>query len=147
MVRSGSGKSAARAIPLLGLSAGDVQKCLGRPSRRTRAGRTERWTYSGVVDVRLTAGRVTAFTLLNGRLRSAPDGAAVGAPVSRLRTALGALVRDGKGYRGLVSMGAAGYADIRVTVSRSSRVSRVTVTLKQRGALDQTARRLLGTAR
>jgi hypothetical protein len=67
--------------------------------------------------------------------------------VSRLRTALGALVRDGKGYRGLVSMGAAGYADIRVTVSRSSRVSRVTVTLKQRGALDQTARRLLGTAR
>jgi streptogramin lyase len=147
MLRSGSGKSAARAIPLLGLRASDVQKCLGGPSRRTRDGRTERWTYAGVVDVRLTAGRVTAFTLLNGRLRSAPDRAAVGAPVSRLRTALGALVRDGKGYRGLVSMGAAGYADIRVTVSRSSRVSRVTVTLKQRGALDRTARRLLGKAR
>jgi streptogramin lyase len=147
MQRSGSGKGAARAIPLLGLTAKDAQKCLGRPSRRTRSGRTERWTYAGVVELRVTSGRVTAFTLLGGRLRSAPDRAAVGAPVSRLRTALGALVRDGKGYRGLVAMGRAGYADIRVTVNRSSRVSRVTVSLKQRSALDRTARRLLGKTR
>ncbi|MEA2247039.1 MAG: virginiamycin lyase, partial [Solirubrobacteraceae bacterium] len=145
--RTGSGTAARHAVPLLGLSAADAQACLGRPARRTRSGGSERWTYSGAIEIRLTGGRVTAFTLLGRRLRSAPDGATVGASLARFRTALGVLVRDGRGYRGLVAMGAAGYADIRVTVGRSSRVSRVTVSLKQRSALDRTARLLVGKVR
>jgi hypothetical protein len=137
-----------RTLPLLGLKAADAQDCLGRPGRRTRSGSTERWTYPGTLEVRLSRGRVAGFTLLGRRLRSEPDGATVGHSVGRFRTALGTLARDGRrSYRGLVAMGAAGYADVRLAVDRSSRVTRVTVSLKDRDALDRTARSLLRSAR
>jgi streptogramin lyase len=146
LVRAGSGPAAKRAVGLLGLEARAARSCLGRPAKRARSGATERWTYPGAIEVRLTSGRVTAFTLLGGRMRSAPDGAAVGSTITRFRKALGVLVADGRGYRGLVPMGAAGFADISVTVRRS-RVSRVTVSLRQQSALDRTARLLAGKMR
>jgi streptogramin lyase len=137
-----------RTLPLLGLKAADAQDCLGRPGRRTRSGSTERWTYPGTLEVRLSRGRVVGFTLLGRRLRSEPDRATVGESVARFRTALGTLARDGRrSYRGLVAMGAAGYADVRLSVDRSNRVTRVTVSLKTRDALDRTARSLLRSAR
>ncbi|MEY2535135.1 MAG: virginiamycin lyase, partial [bacterium] len=144
MTRTGS----RRGLPLLGLSAADARRCLGRPGRSTRSGSTERWTYPGTLEVRLSRGRVAGFTVLGRRLTSRPDGATVGQPVARFRTALGTLARDGRrAYRGLVAVGSAGYADVRVTVNGSGRVSRVTVSLKRRSALDRVARSLLRSTR
>jgi streptogramin lyase len=148
--RSGTGAKAHRTVPLLGLSAADAQRCLGRPAARKRSGASERWTYRGAValELTLTGGRVTAFTLDGPGLRSAPDRAAVGASLASFRRALGTLARSGKrGYRGAVAVGADRFADVRLAVSASGRVTRVSVTLKPRGALDATGRRLLGGAR
>jgi hypothetical protein len=139
--------SGRRTLPLLGLSAADAQTCLGRPARRMRTGATERWTYPGTLEVRLSRGRVAGFTVLGRRLRGEPGGVAVGDSVARFRSALGTLARDGRSYRGLVAMGAAGYADVRLTVNGANRVTRVTVSLKTRGALDRVARSLLRSAR
>jgi streptogramin lyase len=148
--RSGAGAKARRTLPLLGLSAADAQRCLGTPAARKRSGASERWSYRGGAarELTLTGGRVTGFTLAGPGLRSAPDRAAVGAPIASFRRALGTLARVGRrGYRGAVAVGPDRVADIRITVSGSGRVTRVTVTLKPRGALDATGRRLLGGAR
>jgi hypothetical protein len=148
--RTGSGAKARRTLPLLGLAAGDAQRCLGTPAVRKRSGATERWTYRGAValELTLTGGRVTAFTLKGPGLRSAPDRAAVGASLASFRRALGTLARSGKGgYRAAVAVGSDRAADIRLAVSGSGRVTRVTVTLKPRAGLDAAGRRLLGGAR
>jgi hypothetical protein len=46
-----------------------------------------------------------------------------------------------------VAVGADRVADVRLTVSRSGRVTRVSVALKPRAGLDAAGRRLLGGAR
>ena len=137
-------------MPLLDLSAADAQRCLGTPAARKRSGATERWTYRGAValELQLTNGRVSAFTLRGPGLRSAPDRAAVGSSLATFRTALGKLARDGKrGYRAAVAVGTDRVADVRLAVSTSGRVTRLSVTLKPRTALDAAGRRLLGGAR
>jgi streptogramin lyase len=149
LTRSGSGRKARRTLPLLGLTAADARRCLGAPAARKRSGATERWTYRGAraLELRLTRGRVTAFTLKGKGLRSAPDRAQVGSSLQSFRRALGTLARDGKrGYRAAVAVGSDGAADVRLTV-RSGRVTRLTATLMKRGALDASGRRLLGSAR
>jgi streptogramin lyase len=148
LTRTGSGAATRRALPLLSLDGAGVRRCLGRPARRARSGRDERWSYPGVLELRLTGGRVTAFTLLGARMRSAPDRAAVGGGLPAFRRALGTLARDARGdLRGLVALGSAGYGDVRVTQGRAGRVTRVTVALRSARALDATARRLLRSAR
>jgi streptogramin lyase len=146
LTRTGSGTRARRSLPLLGLSVADAQRCLGRPAKVKRSGRTQRWTYTRSLELRLSGGKVTGFTLLGRKLRSAPDRAAVGASVSSFRRALGTLVRAGRGYRGLVALGGDSFADVRITLKRG-RVSKVTVTVKGGPALDATARRLARSAR
>ena len=148
LTRTGKGKTARRSLPLLGLRAAEVQRCLGKPTKRTARGRTQRWTYRGSVELRLTGGRVTAFRLLGRRLRSKPERAAVGTSLASFRRALGALARDGaRRYRGVVAVDAKRFADVRLVVGRSGKVSRVTVSLKPLRALDRTGRRLLRSAR
>jgi hypothetical protein len=148
LTRTRSGAATRRALPLLGRDAAGVRRCLGRPARRLRSGRGERWTYPGVVELRLTGGRVTAFTLLGARMRSAPDRAGVGAGVAAFRRALGTLARDARGdLRALVGLGRARYGDVRLVRGRTGRVTRVTVTLRTPAALDRTAARLLRSAR
>ncbi len=101
-----------------------------------------------MVELRLAGGRVTAFTLLGARMRSAPDRAAVGGGLTAFRRALGTLARDARGdVRGLVGLGPAGYGDVRLTQGKAGRVTRVTVALRTGRALDATARRLLRSAR
>jgi streptogramin lyase len=147
LVRTGSGAKARRALPLLGLTADDAQRCVGRPAKRTGAGASQRWTYRGL-ELVFTNGRVSAFTLRGAGLASAPDRAAVGASVRSFRTALGTLARSGKsGYRAVVAVGADRAADVRLATSRSGRVTRVSVTLKPRAGLDAAGRRLLRGAR
>jgi hypothetical protein len=146
LTRRGSGRNARRTLPLLDLAAADVQRCLGTPAKRTRRGATERWTYRGAVtlELRLTDGRVTAFTLRRG-LRSSPDRAAAGSSLQSFRKALGTVARDGRrGYRAAIAVGADRVADVRLAVSSSGKVTRVSVTLKRRSALDAAGRRLLG---
>ena len=100
------------------------------------------------LELQLTNGRVSAFTLRGRGLRSAPDRAAVGASLASFRTALGTLARDGKhGYRAVVAVGADRVGDVRLAVSASGRVTRISATLKGRTALDAAGRRLLGGAR
>jgi streptogramin lyase len=150
LTRTGSGAKARRVLPLLDLSTADAQRCLGTPSARRRSGATERWTYRGAValELQLTNGRVSAFTLRGRGLRSAPDRAAVGSSLHSFRKALGRLARDGKrGYRAAVAIGSDRVGDVRLTVSASGRVTRVSATLKARAALDAAGRRLLGGAR
>ncbi|HEX2102508.1 MAG TPA: hypothetical protein VHF51_02580 [Solirubrobacteraceae bacterium] len=142
LTRTGSGRRARRTLPLLGLSAADARRCLGRPAKIRRRGRTERWTYTGSLELRLAREKVTAFTLLGRRLRSAPDRAAVGTSVASFRRALGSLARAGRGYRGVVALGPESFADVRLAVARG-RVKKVAVTVKRTAALDATARRLL----
>jgi streptogramin lyase len=142
LARTGSGARARRTLPLLGLSAADARRCLGRPAKIRRNGRVQRWTYTGSVELRLRSGRVTAFTLLGRGLRSAPDRAAVGTSTASFRRALGTLARVRGGYRGLVALGPDRFADVRLTVARG-RVTAVTVTVRGRAALDATSRRLL----
>jgi streptogramin lyase len=146
LTRRGSGTRARRTLPLLGLSAADARRCLGRPAKVRRSGATERWTYTGSVELRLAGGKVTGFTLTGRTLRSAPDRAAVGRSVASFRRALGPLVRAGSGYRGLVALGADSFADVRIAAA-GGKVRRVTVTVKARGALDATARRMLRSTR
>ena len=148
LTRTGSGGATRRALPLLGLDAAAVRGCLGRSAKRARSGRSERWTYPGALELRLTGGRVTEFTLLGARMRSAPDRAALGAGVTAFRRALGTLARDARGdLRGLVGLGPAGYGDVRLTQGRSGRVTRVTVALRTGRTLDATAKRLLRSVR
>src|SRR3954470_6284606 len=150
LVRSGSGAKARRALPLLDLTAADAQRCLGRPAKRTRSGATERWTYRGAtaLELKLVRGRVAAFTLRGRSIRSAPDRAAVGGSLSSFRKALGTLARDAKhGYRAVVAVGADRVADVRLAVSSSGKVTRLSATLKPRTKLDAAGRRLLGGAR
>src|SRR3954451_22720183 len=147
LVRTGSGAKVRRALPLLGLSARHAQRCGGRAGKRTGSGASERWTYRGV-ELVFTNGRVSAFTLRGRGLASAPDRAAVGASVRSFRTALGTLARDGKrGYRAVVAVGADRVADVRLAVSSSGKVTRLSATLKPRTKLDAAGRRLLGGAR
>src|SRR3954452_6864033 len=149
LTRTGSGSKARRALPLLDLSAADAQRCLGTPSARKRSGVTDRWTYRGAValDLQLTNDRVAAFTLRGRGLRSAPDRAAVGSSLASFRKALGRLARDGKrGYRAVVTVGSDRAGDVRLRVSASGRVTRVSATLKTRSGLDAAGRRLLGGA-
>jgi len=84
-----------------------------------------------------------AFTLRRAGLGSAPDRAAIGASIGSFRTALGTLVRDGRGYRGLVAVNAKDVADVRIAAGPSGKVSRVTVTLVRRATLDRAGRALL----
>jgi hypothetical protein len=98
--------------------------------------------------VRLSRGKVSGFTLLGRGLGSAPDGAQVGADLASFRKALGSVARDGiSGYRGVVAIGSAQVADVRLKVSAKNRVLRVTVSLKKRSTLDRAGRRLVGSAR
>jgi len=149
LTRKGTGRKASRSVPLLGLTAADVQRCLGKPAKRAGRTSSQRWTYRGrnALEVRFTRGTVTAFTLRGAGLRSAPDRAAVGAKLALFRRALGTLGRDGRrGYRAVVAVGRKNYADVRLTV-RKAKVSRVTVTLKPIAKLDAAGRRLLRKAR
>jgi streptogramin lyase len=142
LTRKGSGRGARRTLPLLGLTAAKAQSCLGRPARSSRTAKVETWVYP-TVDLRFTKGRVDAFTLRRAGLRSDPDRAAIGASVASFRKALGSLARDRRGYRGLVAVGAKNVADVRIAVGPSGKVSRVTVTLVRRAALDRAGRSLL----
>jgi streptogramin lyase len=149
LTRRGSGRNARRTLPLLDLAAADAQRCLGTPAKRTRRGATERWTYRGAValELRLTDGRVTAFTLHRG-LRSSPDRAVVGSSLQSFRKALGTVARDGRrGYRAAIAVGADRVADVRLAVSSSGKITRISATLKRRSALDAAGRRLLGGSR
>jgi hypothetical protein len=149
LTRRGSGRRARRTLPLLDLAAADAKRCLGTPAKRARNGAVERWTYRGAVafELRLRNGRVTAFTLRRG-LRSAPDRAAVGTSLGSFRKALGTVARDGRrGYRAAIAVGTDRVADVRLAVSSSGHVTRITATLKQRSALDRAGRRLLGGGR
>jgi streptogramin lyase len=142
LTRTGSGRKVRRALPLLGLSAADARRCLGRPAGRTRTDGAETWTYRGL-KIEISRGKVIAFTLLRAGLGSSPDRAQVGARVDSFRRALGALARTpGGGYRGVVSVGTRDAADVRLTVKRG-RVARVTVALTSRGKLDRAGLRLL----
>jgi hypothetical protein len=142
LTRTGSGRKARRALPLLGLSAADARRCLGRPAARTRTDGAETWTYRGL-KLEISRGKIIAFTLLRAGLGSSPDRAQVGARVDSFRRALGALARTrGGGYRGVVSVGTRDAADVRLTVKRG-RVARVTVALTSRGKLDRAGLRLL----
>jgi len=144
-VRRGSGRRLRRTLPLLGMSAAAVQRCFGKPVRTARSPKVETWTYAKL-SVRFSRGKVDAFTLLRAALPSAPDRAGIGASVASFRTALGALVRAGRGYRGVVAVGAKDAADVRLTVRRG-RVTRVAVTTKKQATLDRAGLRLLGRAR
>jgi hypothetical protein len=128
-----------RTVPLLGLPAASVMRCLGRPPRVRRSGGAQRWSYTGVAFT-LRAGRVTAFALTSDRVRSVPDGAIVGAPLSGFRAALGRVVRDGRSWRAIVRSGSR-YADVRVAMRRGL-VHRVTVTLRSAHELDRAGRAL-----
>jgi streptogramin lyase len=146
LTRSGTGRRAHRSLPLLGMSAAEAERCLGAPQKKTAV----RLTYRGDValDVRLSRGKVSGFTLLGRGLGSAPDGAQVGADLASFRKALGSVARDGiSGYRGVVAIGSAQVADVRLKVSAKNRVLRVTVSLKKRSTLDRAGRRLVGSAR
>ena len=145
LVRRGSGRRLRRTLPLLGMSAAAVQRCFGKPVRTARSPKVETWTYAKL-SVRFSRGKVDAFTLLRAALPSAPDRAGIGASVASFRTALGTLVRAGRGYRGVVAVGAKDAADVRLTVRRG-RVTRVAVTTKKQAALDRAGLRLLGRAR
>jgi streptogramin lyase len=148
LTRTGKGRKARRTVPLLGLAASDVRRCLGAPAKRTQGAGGDRWTYRGrkALELRFTNGRVSAFTLRGAAIASAPDRAAVGAKVAAFRTALGAVTRVRGGYRGIVALGSSTFADVRLAVSRS-KVTRVTVTLKPMKALDSAGRRLLRSIR
>jgi len=142
LTRKGSGRGAHRSLPLLGLTAAKVQRCLGKPARTARAAKVETWVYPAV-ELRFSKGTVGAFTLRRAGLGSHPDRAAIGASVGSFRKALGTLARDGRGYRGLVAVNAKNVADVRIAVGPSGKVSRVTVTLVRRAALDRAGRTLL----
>src|SRR3954468_3496294 len=144
LTRSGGGRGARRALPLLGMKAADVERCLGGPSSRS----STRWTYRGTVglDVRFAGGKVSGFTLLRAGMESTPDRAAVGASLATFRRALGTLLRSGRGYRGAVAVGKSRAADVRLTVKRG-RGTRIDGKLVSRGALGSAGRRLLGGAR
>jgi streptogramin lyase len=144
--RRGAGARARLTLPLLGLTAGKVTACLGKPTRTTRTPKVETWVYPSV-DLRFSRGVVASFTLRRAGLRSDPDRAAVGASLATFRTALGALGRDGRGYRAVVALGAKDVADVRLAVASSGKVARVTVTTVRRGALDRAGRTLLRRAR
>jgi streptogramin lyase len=146
LTRKGSGRKARRTLPLLGMKAAEVRRCLGRPAEQKRTDGAETWTYRGL-QLEISRGRVIAFTLLRAGMRSNPDGAEVGARVDSFRKALGALVRTrGGGYRGVVAVGRRDAADVRVTVRRG-RVTRVTVALTAQSRLDRAGRALLRRAR
>jgi hypothetical protein len=144
LTRSGAGRGARRTLPLLGMTAAEVERCLGGPSSRSAS----RWTYRGKVglDVRFARGQLSGFTLLRAGLQSTPDRAAVGGSVATFRRALGTLLRSGRGYRGAVAVGPNSAADVRLTVKRG-RVTRIDVNLVSRRALGSAGRRLLGGAR
>ena len=76
-------------------------------------------------------------------LRSTPDRAGVGASLTAFRRALGSVARAGRGYRAVVGVGTKDAADVRLTVSRSGKVTKVTVTLLRRSALDAAGKTLL----
>ena len=119
-----------------------AERCLGTPARSSRTAKVETWIYPAV-ELRFTKGTVGAFTLRRAGLGSDPDRAAIGAKVASFRKALGTLGRDGRGYRGLVAVSAKSVADVRIAVGASGKVSRVTVTLMRRAALDRAGRSLL----
>ena len=146
LTRTGSGRGARRAFPLLGLTAGKVTACLGKPARTARTPKVETWVYR-TVDLRFSRGVVTSFTLRHAGLRSDPDRAAVGASLATFRTAFGTLARDHRGYRAVVALGPKDAADARLAVGPSGKVSRVTVTMVRRSALDRAGRTLLRRAR
>jgi streptogramin lyase len=144
LTRSGGGRGARRAVPLLGMKKAEVERCLGGPSSRS----STRWTYRGKVglDVRFAGGKVSGFTLLRAGLESTPDRAAVGASLGTFRRALGTLLRSGRGYRGAVAVGKSSAADVRLTV-KGGRVTRIDVKLVSRRALGSAGARLLGGTR
>ena len=110
--------------------------------RSARTAKVETWVYPAV-ELRFSKGTVGAFTLRRAGLGSDPDRAVIGASVASFRKALGTLARDGRGYRGLVGLNARNVADVRIAVGPSGKVSRVTVTLVRRAALDRAGRTLL----
>jgi streptogramin lyase len=142
LTRKGSGQGARRTLPLIGLTAAKAQRCLGKPARSARTAKVESWVYP-TVELRFSKGAVTAFTLRRAGLGSDPDRAGIGAAIGSFRKALGTLARDGRGYRGLVGVNARSVADVRIAVGPSGKVSRVTVTLVRRTALDRAGRTLL----
>jgi streptogramin lyase len=145
LARTGSGRNVRRTLPLLGMTAKSVEACLGRPAgikRTTRGGVADIWSYP-TLALRFSRGRVSGFTLGHAGLRSTPDRAGVGASLAAFRRALGSVARAGRQYRAVVGVGAKDAADVRLTVSGSGKVTKVTVTMLRRSALDTAGRTLL----
>jgi hypothetical protein len=145
LTRAGSGRKTRRTLPLLGMTAKRVEACLGRPARTkrtTRGGVADVWSYP-TLSLRFSRGRVSGFTLGHAGLRSAPDRAGVGASLGAFRRALGSVARAGRQYRAVVGVGTKDAADVRLTVSGSGKVTKVTVTMLRRSALDTAGKTLL----
>lgn len=140
--RTGRGSAMRRTLPLLGLTAARVERCLGAPDRRAAS-----WTYNGRIALKFRRGRVAGFDLLGPGMRSAPDGAAVGGSLAALRRALGRVAGDPSAagaYRAVLRQ-SSGYADVRISVRRG-RVRSVRVRLVSRTALDRHGRSMAGVA-
>ena len=133
---------ARRTFPWLGHTAAGLERCLGRPSSRSSA----RLRYRGGLEVRLSAGRATGFTVSGSRWRSAPDRAGAGAARRALEAAMGRLSGGGAARRGVLRLGGGRYADVRVTL-RGTRVLRIAVDVRTLRRLDATGRRLAARAR
>jgi streptogramin lyase len=145
LARTGAGRNVRRTLPLLGMTAKSVEACLGRPAgtkRTTRGGVADVWSYP-TLSLRFSRGRVSGFTLGHAGLRSTPDRAGVGASLGAFRRALGSVARAGRQYRAVVGVGTKDAADVRLTVSRSGKVTKVTVTMLRRSALDTAGKTLL----
>ena len=130
-----------RTFPWLGHTATGLQRCLGRPSSRS----STRHRYRGGLEVRLTAGRATGFTIWGSRWRSAPDRAGAGAGRRVLEAAVGRLGGSGAARRVVLRLGHGRYADVRVTL-RGAQVLRIAVDVRTLRRLDAAGRRLASRA-
>jgi hypothetical protein len=114
-------------VPLLGLSAAAIRKCLGAPSR---VGRSRLEYRSGLV-LEVRHGRVQSIDLRDPSFRSDAGEVGVGSTPAALRRVLGPLMPDTRpyGYRAVTDQGRGRAGDVRVAVARG-RVTRITAILR-----------------
>jgi hypothetical protein len=133
-------------VLLLRMTRTQVERCLGKPTRKTKATRTrpERWTYGRGLSITFRAGRVTGFTLNDGRFGTSRGGAGVGSSLTALKRALPGVRNDRRTrrQRAVVRRSDGRYADVRVRVAQG-KVRQIVVSLKTRSRLDAFGRSLL----
>jgi hypothetical protein len=119
-----------------------LRTCLGAPTKGGAG--AARWSYGRGLTVTFRAGRVSAFSLLDGRFATSRTGAGVGSTLRVLQRDVPALRREPRTgrRRTLVVREDGRYADISVQVGRRGRVARITATLRTRAQLDAFGRSL-----